>query len=105
MDASMADPDEPNLPIGTAREQPLRGLKRLIGNFEFTGVYVDGNDPAVIAGFYPRTNVLLIDFRSKASVFFFGQTRLPDRHGVAPFRHCEECRCIVRQDLRPVSTS
>ena len=105
MDAPMANPNEPNLCVGTAREQSLRGLKRLIGDLEFTGFYVDGNDSTVVAGFYLRTNSLLIDFRSQASVFFFGQTRLPNSHGVSPFLDCEGNRCIIRQDPRAVRTA
>lgn len=102
MNASMADPNEPNLCVGTAREQAIGGLKRLIGDLEFTGFYVDGNDPTVVAGFDLGTNSLLIDFRSKASVFFFGETWLPDCHGVSPFLDCEGDGCILHQNRRAV---
>ena len=104
MDAAMANPNKPDLCIRTACEQSIRGPERLIGDLELTSFYVDGNNPTVVASFYLRTDSLLVEFGSKASVLFFGPTRLPHSHGDSPVLDCERNRCIVRHDPRAVRT-
>src|SRR5688572_6885693 len=46
MDGGMADPDAPDLSVGTAREQALGGRQRVPSYFEGAGIDVDGHDLA-----------------------------------------------------------
>jgi hypothetical protein len=81
VDAPMPDSHEPDLRVRAAGEQLFGRLECLIGDFEIACIDVDRHDSAVIAAFDLRTDLLLVDLRSTASVFFFGQSRLSDAHG------------------------
>lgn len=72
MNAAMPDPDKPNLGVGVAGEQSLGGSKRLVGYFEFSGIDVNGDDPADVARFNLRAHALVVDRGSETSVFLFG---------------------------------
>jgi hypothetical protein len=66
----------------------IRGLKRLVGDLEFAGFHVDGDNSTVVTGFYLWKYSSFINLRSQASVFFLRQSRLSRGHGGPPFLDC-----------------
>ena len=81
MDTAVADPDTPNLGVWVASQQALCSRQGILSHFESAGLYINGNDFPLIAGFDARTDVLGIDFLPAPGMLFFTVVRLPHPHG------------------------
>jgi hypothetical protein len=80
MDPTVADPDAPNLSIGIVGEQALRSRQRILSHFKCAGLYINGHDLPLVAGFDVRTDALGVDFIPTPCVFLFTVARLLHLH-------------------------
>jgi hypothetical protein len=70
MDSSVADADTPDLRIRMAGQQALGSRQSVFGHFKVPAVYVDGYDPAMIAGLHLGTHLLFIHGNAEAGMLF-----------------------------------
>jgi hypothetical protein len=83
MDTTVADPNAPDLGFRMVGEQALSSRQRILSHFKCAGLYINGHDLPLVAGFDLWTDVLGIDFIPTPCMFLFTIARLPHLHNFA----------------------
>jgi hypothetical protein len=82
VNATVADPDAPNLGIWVAGQEALGSRERIFSHLKHTGFYINSDNLALIALFHLRTDLSLVDLLASSCMIFFAVTWLS--HDIPP---------------------
>jgi hypothetical protein len=84
MNGAVANTNAPNRSVGVSSQQPFASRNRVLRYLKIAAVNIECDDFPVVPGFHPRTDLMLVEFRTTPGVFFFAIARLTDSHTPPP---------------------